>query len=137
MEFKIFEYIIFLLQGSKEDQEHEGFLYKLGAENILNCHERYITATFQLLKVIYGEYGADTISWWLYEDVDDKHVYEEDGVTIIEDLSTIENLYKHVEEYRESKNFVPYTFKPPMNQEERMQLVINTFTNKNKNEIIN
>ena len=71
-------------------------LSDLGIET-LDCKELFYAdeILFCWLRDVFGEDGADLVSWWMYEDVE-KVIYENDGTET--DLENIDDLYSYLEE---------------------------------------
>ena len=66
------------------------------------------------------------ISWWLYEDVE-KVLYENDSDKIVRELKTISQLWKYVEELRNSEDFKEYELPKKISDEERMNMLKEMF----------
>jgi len=99
MKFQNFQYFICQL---REIDEINNVLYKTGID-ILSYSEKYQKIIILLLKEIYGEIGYDLIFWWLYEDVE-KCIRDSKTGKKIDDLTTLEELWKYVEKIKDSKN---------------------------------
>lgn len=51
-----------------------------------------------LLNTNFTASGVDLIEWWLYEDVENKEIYEKDGPTYT--LNTAEELWNYLIKYK-------------------------------------
>lgn len=126
MNFKNFQHLISKLQKTSERDQG---IYKLGID-LINFTDDYHSIINLLLKTYYSEEGEDIISWWLYENVE-KKIYNKKG-KVIDDLTSIESLWKYVEKIRKSKKFKPYIIKDPITPEQRMLMIDNFFSNPKK-----
>ena len=82
--------------------EHTEFydkLYELGIDTI-NCKYMETAGVMfdTLMQEVFGEDGADLISWWMYEDVDHLIYADESENKVIADLNNIDDLYDYLTE---------------------------------------
>lgn len=123
MKYKVFKEVITKLQ---EIQEKSRSLYKLGIDLSNYIEDDYSEIITLILKSHYGLNGEDMISWWLYEDVE-KVLYENDSDKIVRELKTISQLWKYVEELRNSEDFKEYKLPKKISDEERMNMLKEMF----------
>lgn len=123
MKYKVFKEVITKLQ---EIQEKSRSLYKLGIDLSNYIEDDYSEIITLILKSHYGLNGEDMISWWLYEDVE-KVLYENDSDKIVRELKTISQLWKYVEELRNSEDFKEYELPKKISDEERMNMLKEMF----------
>lgn len=74
-------------------------LYDLGID-VINCKYLETAGVMfdELMQTVFGEEGADLISWWMYEDVDHCLYDSTDHEKIIADLNNIDDLYDYLTE---------------------------------------
>lgn len=121
MTFEVFNQVIELL---KKEDEKLHTLYKLDIDlyNFCDNMQKIIT---MLLRSHYSFIGEDIISWWLYEDTE-KILYNKDG-DVVDDLTSIEDLWKYVEDLRKSSDFIEYIPTPDMTEQERQDILMKIF----------
>lgn len=85
-----------LMNRMQEHNELYEKLYELGLDAI-NCKYMETAGIFfdELMKSEFGEDGLDTITWWLYEDVD-HCIYQAYTDKLVADLNNIDDLYDYL-----------------------------------------
>ena len=109
-----FKELVYMMQESNELYDK---LYDLGIDAIECKYLEYPGVFFdELMKSEFGIEGLDTISWWLYEDVDHKiyeptdkkeefyELGEEIEGEVIADLNQIDDLYDYLVNFRKDTN---------------------------------
>lgn len=83
----------------KKEDNFINTLYKLNID-IIDCEiatDYYLVGNI-LLNTNFTASGVDLIEWWLYEDVENKEIYEKDGPTYT--LNTAEELWNYLIKYK-------------------------------------
>jgi hypothetical protein len=83
----------------KKEDNFINTLYNLNID-IINCEiatDYYLVGNI-LLNTNFTASGVDLIEWWLYEDVENKEIYEKDGPTYT--LNTAEELWNYLIKYK-------------------------------------
>lgn len=83
----------------KKEDNFINTLYNLNID-IFNCEiatDYYLVGNI-LLNTNFTASGVDLIEWWLYEDVENKEIYEKDGPTYT--LNTAEELWNYLIKYK-------------------------------------
>ena len=83
----------------KKEDNFINTLYNLNID-IINCEiatDYYLMGNI-LLNTNFTASGVDLIEWWLYEDVENKEIYEKDGPTYT--LNTAEELWNYLIKYK-------------------------------------
>ena len=83
----------------KKEDNFINTLHNLNID-IINCEiatDYYLVGNI-LLNTNFTASGVDLIEWWLYEDVENKEIYEKDGPTYT--LNTAEELWNHLIKYK-------------------------------------
>jgi hypothetical protein len=106
MKLEVFERIMLTLY---EQQEKSHALYKVGID-LMNYEEGWSDIISMLIRVYYGEQGADWIDWYIYERPglanEENKAWDSDGNPICYDIPS---LWKCVEECRVSVDFKEYS----------------------------
>lgn len=83
----------------KKEDNFINTLHNLNID-IINCEiatDYYLVGNI-LLNTNFTASGVDLIEWWLYEDVENKEIYEKDGPTYT--LNTAEELWNYLIKYK-------------------------------------
>lgn len=83
----------------KKEDNFINTLYNLNID-IINCEiatDYYLVGNI-LLNTNFTASGVDLIEWWLYEDIENKEIYEKDGPTYT--LNTAEELWNYLIKYK-------------------------------------
>ena len=83
----------------KKEDNFINTLHNLNID-IINCEiatDYYLMGNI-LLNTNFTASGVDLIEWWLYEDVENKEIYEKDGPTYT--LNTAEELWNYLIKYK-------------------------------------
>lgn len=83
----------------KKEDNFINALYNLNID-IINCEiatDYYLVGNI-LLNTNFTASGVDLIEWWLYEDIENKEIYEKDGLTYT--LNTAEELWNYLIKYK-------------------------------------
>ena len=83
----------------KKEDNFINTLHNLNID-IINCEiatDYYLVGNI-LLNTNFTASGVDLIEWWLYEDVENKEIYEKDGPTYT--LNTAEELWNYLVKYK-------------------------------------
>ena len=83
----------------KKEDNFINALYNLNID-ISNCEiatDYYLVGNI-LLNTNFTASGVDLIEWWLYEDIENKEIYEKDGPTYT--LNTAEELWNYLIKYK-------------------------------------
>lgn len=83
----------------KKEDNFINTLYNLNID-IINCEiatDYYLVGNI-LLNTNFTASGVDLIEWWLYEDIENKEIYEKDGTTYT--LNTAEELWNYLIKYK-------------------------------------
>ena len=92
------QFLQFIALVKKEDN-FINTLHNLNID-IINCEiatDYYLVGNI-LLNTNFTASGVDLIEWWLYEDVENKEIYEKDGPTYA--LNTAEELWNYLIKYK-------------------------------------
>ena len=92
------QFLQFIALVKKEDN-FINTLHNLNID-IINCEiatDYYLVGNI-LLNTNFTASGVDLIEWWLYEDVENKEIYEKDGPTYT--LNTAEELWNYLIKYK-------------------------------------
>lgn len=98
MTLEAFQEIISLI---KKNSVKIDKIYKLGLD-IINFQDDLNQVITILLKSHYSKIGEEVISYWLWEDL--VELFDNDG-NKTHDLTSIEDLWKYVEDIRKSADF--------------------------------
>lgn len=96
MDLNTFKKLISLIKGDEEDNYRIEMMYKWGMDGCFTPYNRYIQAMEILIKLIYNDEGLDTIYWWLH-DSSPKLLYDSITKEIVNDLTSVEELYNYLE----------------------------------------
>lgn len=83
----------------KKEDNFINTLHNLNID-IINCEiatDYYLVGNI-LLNTNFTASGVDLIEWWLYEDIENKEIYEKDGPTYT--LNTAEELWNYLIKYK-------------------------------------
>ena len=83
----------------KKEDNFINTLHNLNID-IINCEiaaDYYLVGNI-LLNTNFTASGVDLIEWWLYEDIENKEIYEKDGPTYT--LNTSEELWNYLIKYK-------------------------------------
>lgn len=83
----------------KKEDNFINTLHNLNID-IINCElatDYYLVGNI-LLNTNFTALGVDLIEWWLYEDIENKEIYEKDGPTYT--LNTAEELWNYLIKYK-------------------------------------
>ena len=92
------QFLQFIALVKKEDN-FINTLHNLNID-IINCEiatDYYLVGNI-LLNTNFTASGVDLIEWWLYEDIENKEIYEKDGPTYT--LNTAEELWNYLIKYK-------------------------------------
>ena len=110
-----------LIDQFKKQVEVDEKLYALGVD-LINIQDNASKSISLLLQYYYGIVAADTIEWIIYEDPQDKCIYDSETNKVIVCSDTIKKLWKYCEELREEEYEEP-EYKIPLSEEERLKIV--------------
>jgi len=125
-----------LIKTSIDKGKKEKIIYDNGLD-LINFLDDYSKINSILLNSIYGEPVADLIFEFITDNIYDELeknklnyiVYDSNSKDIIADCSTLDGLYEYTEKTRLElieSNF-SYDIKPPMSDEETLEMFNNTF----------
>ena len=118
MKLEVFTEII---KRIREQSDKQNALYKLDVD-LINYSDNYTSVIDILLKVYYGEDGADWIDWYLYERDENSardQATDKDGKPICYD---IKSLWEEVEQCR-LDNKKEYELPVRLTDEERLEIL--------------
>jgi hypothetical protein len=118
MKLEVFTEII---KRIREQSDKQNALYKLDVD-LINYSDNYTSVIDILLKVYYGEDGADWIDWYLYERDENSardQARDKDGKPICYD---IKSLWEEVEQCR-LDNKKEYELPVRLTDEERLEIL--------------
>jgi len=118
MKLEVFTEII---KRIREQSDKQNALYKLDVD-LINYSDNYTSVIDILLKVYYGEDGADWIDWYLYERDENgalDQATDKDGKPICYD---IKSLWEEVEQCR-LDNKKEYELPVRLTDEERLEIL--------------
>ena len=110
-----------IIKRIREQSDKQNALYKLDVD-LINYSDNYTSVIDILLKVYYGEDGADWIDWYLYERDENgalDQAHTNDGKPICYD---IKSLWEEVEQCR-LDNKKEYELPVRLTDEERLEIL--------------
>jgi hypothetical protein len=110
-----------IIKRIREQSDKQNALYKLDVD-LINYSDNYTSVINILLKVYYGEDGADWIDWYLYERDENgalDQAHTSDGKPICYD---IKSLWEEVEQCRLDNN-KEYELPVRLTDEERLEIL--------------